>query len=309
LRHHREDAAFLNVPLLEQLAIAEESLAFLSPPAEPGRLPRLDHYEVLEVVGRGSMGVVFKARDTKLQRVVAVKALAPRLAASTAARQAFVRDVQAAATARDDNVVSIHAVSDDGPVPYLVPEYIHGLTLQQRLQQGKALDLKKILRIGMQLAGGLAAAHTQGLDHRDIKSANILLENSVQRVKITNFGPSRSASDADPKAPGVLAGTLLYMSPEQARGKPTDHRNDLFSLGSVLYTLCAYRPPFEADTTAATRVSDAKQIHLDEKTFRWMHNDDAMAVEKLSEGIRKFYSDTSKLQQYAASRVTEKAAG
>src|SRR6516165_10624687 len=92
LRHHREDAAFLNVPLLEQLAIAEESLAFLSPPAEPGRLPRLDHYEVLEVVGRGSMGVVFKARDTKLQRVVAVKMLAPRLAVDGTARKRFVRE-------------------------------------------------------------------------------------------------------------------------------------------------------------------------------------------------------------------------
>jgi WD40 repeat protein/serine/threonine protein kinase len=250
LRLHREDTAFLNVPAMEQLAAAEESLAFLRPPAEPGSLGRLDHYEVLAMVGRGGTGVVLKARDTKLQRIIAIKALAPRLAASAAARQRFVREAQAAAAVRDDNVVAIHAVSEDGPVPYLVMEYICGLTLEQRVQQGKALELKEILRIGMQLAAGLAAAHAQGLVHRDIKPANILLENSVQRVKITDFGLARVAPDADPTAVGVLAGTPLYMSPEQARGEPTDHRTDLFSLGSVLYTLCAGRPAFRADTTA-----------------------------------------------------------
>src|SRR5262249_37655923 len=128
--------------------------------------------------------------------------------------------------------------------------YICGLTLEQRVRQGKALELKEILRIGMQLAAGLAAAHAQGLVHRDIKPANILLENGVQRVKITDFGLARVAARAGPTAGGALAGTPPYMSPEQARGEPTDHRTDLFSLGSVLYTLCAGRPPFQADTTA-----------------------------------------------------------
>jgi WD40 repeat protein/tRNA A-37 threonylcarbamoyl transferase component Bud32 len=242
---------FLNVPAMEQLAAAEESLAFLGPPAGLGSLGRLDHYDVLEVVGRGSTGVVLKARDAKLQRVVAIKALAPRLAASTAARQRFVREAQAAAAVRDDNVVAIYAVSDDGPVPYLVMEYICGQTLEQRLRQGKAPDLKEVLRIGMQLASGLAAAHAQGLVHRDIKPGNILLENSIQRVKITDFGLARVAADAGPTATRALAGTPLYMSPEQARGDPSDHRTDLFSLGSVLYALCAGRHAFRADTAAA----------------------------------------------------------
>jgi serine/threonine protein kinase len=250
LRYHRENPRFLNVPAMEQLAAAEKSLAFLGKPAEPGSLGRLDHYEVLELVGRGSTGIVLKARDTKLQRVVAIKALTPQLAASSAARQRFVREAQAAAAVRDDNVVAIYAVSDDGPVPYLVMEYIGGQTLEQRVGRGKALELKVLLRIGMQMATGLAAAHAQGLVHRDIKLANILLENSIQRVKITDFGLARVAADADPTAAGALAGTPLYMSPEQARGEPTDQRTDLFSLGSVLYTLCAGRPPFRADTTA-----------------------------------------------------------
>jgi serine/threonine-protein kinase len=105
-------------------------------------------------------------------------------------------------------------------------------------------------RIGMQVAAGLAAAHAQGLVHRDIKPANILLENGVQRVKITDFGLARAANEAHSSEGQFLVGTPLYMSPEQARGEPTDHRTDLFSLGSLLYTLCAGRPPFQADTTA-----------------------------------------------------------
>jgi WD40 repeat protein/serine/threonine protein kinase len=249
LRFHREDPAFLNVPVMEQLAAADESLTFLGPAAEPGSRGRLDHYEVLEVVGHGGTGIVLKARDTKLQRIVAIKALVPRLAASGAARRRFVHEAQAAAAVRDDNVVAIYAVSEDGPVPYLVMEYICGQTLEQRVRQGKAPELKEILRLGMQLAAGLAAAHAQGLVHRDIKPANILLENSVQRVKIADFGLARVAADADPAAAGALAGTPQYMSPEQARGEPTDHRTDLFSLGSVLYTLCTGRPPFQDDST------------------------------------------------------------
>jgi WD40 repeat protein/tRNA A-37 threonylcarbamoyl transferase component Bud32 len=267
LRCEREDPTYLNVPVMEQLAAAEDSLAFLGPGAEPDSLGRLDHYEVLHMVGRGGTGVVVKARDTKLQRIVAVKALAPWLAASDAARQRFVREAQAAAAVRDDNVVAIYAVSEDSRVPYLVMEYICGLTLEQRLQQDKALQLTEILRIGMQTAAGLAAAHAQGLVHRDIKPANILLENSIQRVKITDFGLAGVAADAGTgtTAGGALAGTPLYMSPEQARGETTDHRTDLFSLGSVLYTLCAGRSPFQADTTLEVlrriRVDTPQPVH------------------------------------------------
>jgi WD40 repeat protein/serine/threonine protein kinase len=250
LRAHEEAQAFLNVPALEQMATAEMSLSFLEPPDTPDVLGWLDHYQVLEVVGRGGTGVVLKARDSKLQRIVAIKVLAPRLAASGRARQRFVREAQAAAAVRDDHVVAIHAVSDDGLAPYLVMEFIDGITLDERVRRAGALELAEVLRIGMQLANGLAAAHAQGVIHRDIKPANILLENGVQRVKVTDFGLAWVAGDADPAKAKVLAGTPPYMSPEQARGEPTDHRTDLFSLGSVLYTLCAGKPPFRADTTA-----------------------------------------------------------
>src|SRR5581483_8837885 len=136
LRSHREGGTFLEVPAPEQLAKAEQGLTFLAPSSEPEALGRLDHYEVLEVVGRGGTGVVLKARDTKLQRVVALKVLAPRLAASAPARRRFVREAQATAAVRDDHVIAIYAVSDDGPLPYLVMEYIAGITLEDRLRQG-----------------------------------------------------------------------------------------------------------------------------------------------------------------------------
>jgi WD40 repeat protein/serine/threonine protein kinase len=248
LQCHHEGDTFLEVSAVQQVAGDDGALASLAPARAPDVLGRLDHYDVLEVVGRGATGVVLKARDTKLQRIVAVKMLAPRLAASATARARFVREAQAAAAVRDDNVVAIHAVSDEGRAPYLVMEYVSGTTLEARVKEGVPLELKETLRVGMQIAMGLAAAHTQGVVHRDIKPANVLLENGVQRVKITDFGLAR-AWEGD-EAAGLLAGTPLYMSPEQAGGEPTDQGTDLFSLGSVLYTLCAGRPPFRADTVA-----------------------------------------------------------
>jgi WD40 repeat protein/tRNA A-37 threonylcarbamoyl transferase component Bud32 len=249
LRAHRTEGTFLEVPAPEQLALGEQALSFLAPPRESGALGRLDHYDVLEVVGRGATGVVFKARDTKLQRVVALKVLAPRLAASGPARARFVREAQATAAVRDDHVIAVHAVSDEGALPYLVMEYIAGVTLEDRIKQGAPLRLPEVLRIGMQVASGLAAAHAQGLIHRDIKPANILLENGVQRVKITDFGLARAAAALAEH--GVIAGTPAYMAPCQARGEPASERSDLFSLGAVLYVLCTGHPPFGGETTPA----------------------------------------------------------
>jgi serine/threonine protein kinase len=206
---------------------------------------------VLEVVGRGAMGVVLRAFDDKLHRVVAIKALAPALATTGAARQRFVREAQAAAAVTHDNVIDIHAVEDAGPVPYLVMQFINGPTLQERLDRTGPLPLKEVLRIGRQVAAGLAAAHAQGLVHRDVKPANILLENGIERVTITDFGLARTVDVASLTQSGLIAGTPAYMSPEQANGERVDHRSDLFSLGSVLYTLCAGHAPFRADTTMA----------------------------------------------------------
>jgi hypothetical protein len=256
LRHHTKAHGFLDVPALEQLAVAasrEEdaaaSLSFLAPSADPSSLGRLDRYEILEVIGRGGIGIVLRARDTKLERIVAIKMLAGPLAASGTARQRFAREARAAAAVGNKHVIDIHAVRDDAPIPYLVMGYIHGQNLATLLRQSGALEVKEILRIGMQVASGLAAAHQQGLIHRNVKPANILLENGVQRVKLTDFGMARAANDASLTQTGSIVGTPLYMAPEQAAGEPVDPRADLFSLGSVLYEMCTGSPAFGAPTT------------------------------------------------------------
>jgi WD40 repeat protein len=205
-----------------------------------------------------------------LHRTVAIKVLAPQLASSSSARHRFAREARAAAAIRDEHVVAIHSVDEWKGLPYLVMEFIPGASLQQRIDRAGPLDLSSILRIGMQAASGLAAAHAQGLVHRDIKPSNILLENCVERVKITDFGLARAVDDASLTQSGVVAGTPLFMAPEQARCEAIDHRADLFSLGAVLYAMCTGRSPFRAPTTMAVlrRVCDdthrpVREVHTE----------------------------------------------
>ena len=229
----------------------DEALTFLSPPQRPDSLGRIGHYEVLEVLGRGGFGIVFRAFDEVLQRVVAVKVLAPTMAATSPARKRFLREARSSAQVRHENVVQVYAVEEQ-PLPYLVMEYIPGETLQQRLDRTGPLDVPEILRIGRQIADGLAAAHAQGLIHRDVKPGNVLIEGGpAHRAKLTDFGLARAADDASISQSGVVAGTPMYMAPEQAKGETLDHRADLFSLGSVLYVMCSGRPPFRASGTLA----------------------------------------------------------
>jgi hypothetical protein len=237
----------------------EDALACLGPPSRAENLGRLGHYEIQEVVGRGGFGTVFKAFDEKLHRVVAIKVLSLAFAANGSARKRFVREARTAAAVKNEHVVGIYAVEEDAQPPYLAMEMIEGISLQDKLDRHGPLGLNEILRIGLQVAEGLAAAHKQGLVHRDIKPANILLENGVERVKITDFGLARAVDDASVTQSGTVAGTPMYMSPEQAEGLAVDHRSDLFSLGSVLYAMCTGHPPFRASGTHAVlkRVIDA----------------------------------------------------
>src|SRR5262245_15220978 len=227
----------------------EGKLDFLDPPDKPGQLGKLAHYEILEVIGRGGMGIVLKAFDQKLHRVVAIKVMAPQLAASATGRQRFQREAKTAAAVNHDHIVTIYAVDEFKGMPYMAMQYIAGWSLQQRIDKEGALDVKEILRIGMQTAHGLAAAHAQGLVHRDIKPANILLENGIERVKITDFGLARAVDGARVTQSGVVTGSPQYMAPEQARGEAVDHRADLFSLGSVLYAMCTGYAPFRASSS------------------------------------------------------------
>lgn len=235
-----------------------DSLAFLNPTDKPGCLGTLLQYEVVEVVGRGGMGIVLRAYDTRLNRVVAIKVMAPELAASTMAVKRFLREARAAAAVSHEHVVTIHAIEEDNRPPFIVMEFIDGQSLQEKIDCDGALELNAILRVCMQMARGLEAAHEQGLVHRDIKPANILLENGVERVKLTDFGLARAVDDVSVTQTGQIAGTPQFMSPEQAQGQSLDDRSDLFSLGGVLYTMCTGRPPFRAETAVAMlrRVTD-----------------------------------------------------
>ena len=237
---------------------AAADLYFLRPSDRPDVLGLLGEYEVHEVIGVGGMGVVLKAFDPALHRLVAIKVMAAALAGSATARRRFTREAQAAAAVVHDHVVTVHGVHEADGLPYLVMQYVAGESLQARLDRGGPLEVVEAVRIGLQTASGLAAAHAQGLIHRDIKPANLLLENGVARVKITDFGLARTTDDARLTRCGEVAGTPEYMAPEQARGEPIDHRADLFSLGSVLYAMCTGRPPFRGSTTVAVlrRVSD-----------------------------------------------------
>ncbi len=224
-------------------------LAMLNATDDPAMLGRIGGYEVSGVVGSGGMGIVLKAFDRPLDRTVAIKVLAPRLASSGAARRRFAREAKAAATVLHPNVIVIHGVSNDGALPFLVMPYLRGESLQRRLDRQGPLPAEEIVRIAQQVASGLAAAHGQGLVHRDIKPANILLEDGVERVTLTDFGLARAVDDASMTRSGIIAGTPQYMSPEQARGDNVDARSDLFSLGSVMYAMCTGRPPFRAESS------------------------------------------------------------
>jgi len=226
-------------------------LDFLSPPSHPEMLGRLGRYEIEQVIGAGGMGIVLKGFDSELHRPAAIKVLAPHLAHSGAARQRFSREARAAAAVVHEHVVAIHNVESEQETPFIVMQYVAGRSLQDRVDQDGPLMATEILRIGMQAAAGLAAAHAQGVIHRDVKPANILLENGVERVLLTDFGLARAADDASLTQSGIIAGTPQYMSPEQVRGEPTDGRSDLFSLGAVLYFMATGHPPFRAEQAMA----------------------------------------------------------
>jgi formylglycine-generating enzyme required for sulfatase activity/WD40 repeat protein len=227
-----------------------DALKFLAPAGRADSLGRIGHYEVLQVLGRGAFGVVYRAFDDVLQRVVAVKVLSPQMAATSPARKRFLREARTSAAVRHENVVQVYEVGEQ-PLPYLVMEFIPGETLQARLDRCGPVEAGEVVRIGRQIAEGLAAAHGTDLVHRDIKPGNILLEGGNQRVKITDFGLARAADDASISQSGIIAGTPMYMAPEQAKGEKIDHRADLFSLGSVMYQMLAGRPPFRASSTLA----------------------------------------------------------
>jgi Leucine-rich repeat (LRR) protein len=237
----------------------EEVYGVLAPPQGPAEIGRLGGYSVRKVLGAGGMGVVFLAEDVSLRRPVALKVMRPALAASASARERFVREARAAAAVRHDHVVTIYQVGEDRGVPFLAMERLEGESLDECLRRPGRLPTPDVLRVGRQIALGLAAAHERGLIHRDIKPANLWLEAGSGRVKILDFGLARAAEpDAHLTGSGVIVGTPAYIAPEQARGEPVDHRADLFSLGCVLYRLCTGKLPFRGKDPTSLLLSLAQ---------------------------------------------------
>ncbi len=259
---------------------------YLTPATAPDAIGQLDDIEILDVVGRGGMGIVLKGRQSSLQRLVAVKVLRPDLASNGVARRRFLREAQATAAIAHPNVMPIHAVVTTGRLLYLVMPFLDCESLEQRVQRVGPLDALETLTIGLQVARALEAAHAQGLVHRDVKPENILLERTGQRIWLADFGLARVIDDATLTRSGVIAGTPMYMSPEQARGEAIDGRSDLFSLGSVLYMMSAGRPPFRAATTYGVlrRILESRPRslgELDPSIPRWVEPLVARFHEKL----------------------------
>jgi serine/threonine protein kinase/Leucine-rich repeat (LRR) protein len=246
--------------------LAAEFYPFLKTARPEEEIGRLGPYRLFEVVGSGGMGVVFRGEDVALRRPVAVKVLRAELAAEPAFRERFLREARSAAALDHEHVVSVYHVGEDGGIPFLGMQWLRGVSLEELLRHTWPLGVPVVLRLGRQVALGLAAAHGQGLLHRDIKPANLWIEHfsvvpalpassdvaSAGRVKILDFGLARAlGEDSALTHVGTTVGTPAYMAPEQAAGGPVDARCDLFALGVVLYRMCSGRLPFPARSTAA----------------------------------------------------------
>jgi serine/threonine protein kinase/tetratricopeptide (TPR) repeat protein len=203
------------------------------------------HYKILEKLGEGGMGVVYKAEDTKLERTVAIKFLPRHIAGNTEERERFKIEAKAAASLSHSNVGHIYAIEEVDSDMFIVMEYIDGQELKEKIQSGP-LPLDKAIDIAIRIGEGLQAAHEKDIVHRDIKSSNIMMTEKGQ-VKIMDFGLAKVRGVAKVTKEGTTLGTITYMSPEQARGEQVDHRTDIWSLGVIIYEMVSGQLPFKGD--------------------------------------------------------------
>lgn len=222
---------------------------------------RLGPYEIVSLIGAGAMGQVYRARDVRLNRDVAVKVLSPALASDPAAMARFEREARAVAALSHPNIIALYDIGRDGDTAYVVTELLDGVSMRERLASGP-LPVRKATEYARQIAVALASAHERGIVHRDLKPENVMLTGDG-RVKVLDFGLAHVASAAVPggpgsvattveTSPGTLFGTIGYMAPEQARAQSADHRSDIFALGATLYEMLTGRRAFTGDTPADT---------------------------------------------------------
>src|SRR5579871_251597 len=217
-------------------------------PRPGGQRGSISHYELLDNIGQGGMGVVYRARDTKLDRIVALKFLRVSTLESETGRHRFIHEAQAISRLTHRHIAVIHAIEECEGEVFLVFEYLPGGTLRSRLDEQHSRSEKMPPRMAAtyayQIAEGLSHAHAHGIIHRDIKPSNLMFAGNGD-LKIVDFGVSRLRGRTQITHTGAMIGTPMYMSPEQAQGKEIDERTDIFSLGVVLYEMAAGRPPFE----------------------------------------------------------------
>jgi len=219
----------------------------------------LDHYRIESKLGQGGMGVVYKARDTRLDRAVAIKVLPPDLVASDSRKQRFVQEAKAASALNHSSIVTIHEIGSDGGVDFIVMEYVEGRTLDE-LMIPRGMLVSDVLKYSVPIADALSAAHSAGIVHRDVKPSNVIVTRDG-RVKVLDFGLAKLIESADAVAdtptrsrltdPGGVVGTAAYMSPEQAEGRQVDGRSDIFSFGAMIYEMVSGRKPFAGESSAA----------------------------------------------------------
>ena len=209
----------------------------------------ISHYKILSELGRGGMGVVYKAEDTKLERTVALKFLAPHLLEDEEGRARFIREAKAAAALDHPNICTVHEIDEVEGETFIAMAFIEGQSVKDKLKE-RPLKLEEALDITVQTAQGLQAAHEKGVVHRDIKGANLMVTPQGQ-VKVMDFGLAQLAEGSKLTKTQTMLGTPAYMSPEQARREPTDRRTDVWSLGVVLYEMVTGRVPFEGERQEA----------------------------------------------------------
>lgn len=220
---------------------------FLEKPQQDDEIGRLGPYRVVDLLGKGGMGQVFRAEDSRLKRTVALKVMNKRFAALPHSRQRFLEEARSMAAVDHDNVATIFEVGQKNHTPFMAMELLEGETLEAQLLDGRCFSIEEVVSIAEQTAAGLAAAHARGITHRDIKPANLWVQSPSGRIKILDFGLALAGSGVDQLSDvGSVVGTPGYLSPEQARNEPVDDRTDLYALGVVMYEMCCGQLPLVA---------------------------------------------------------------